>query len=109
LGSRDETFVGIAGLPHTIYNSIFFQPALLTLLRPLTTHTMSNIDNKMDPLASSCGISEKATAATLSVALQLCDEVSRAVLALTQTYARLFSLQRTPAFVPYFVYAAGSV
>lgn len=37
----------------------------------------------------------------------VCAEAVQAILDVTQSYASLFTLRRTPCFVPYFVFAAG--
>lgn len=37
----------------------------------------------------------------------ICAEAVQAILDVTQSYASLFTLRRTPCFVPYFVFAAG--
>lgn len=37
----------------------------------------------------------------------VCSEAVQAILDVTQSYADLFTLRRTPCFVPYFVFAAG--
>lgn len=37
----------------------------------------------------------------------ICAESIKAILDVTQSYASLFTLRRTPCFVPYFVFAAG--
>lgn len=37
----------------------------------------------------------------------VCAEAIQAILDLTQNYASLFTLRRTPCFIPYFVFAAG--
>jgi len=40
---------------------------------------------------------------------EICDQAAHAIISLTQTYGRLYTLRRISGFVPYFVYAASIV
>ncbi|KAB5546840.1 hypothetical protein GE09DRAFT_967025 [Coniochaeta sp. 2T2.1] len=72
--------------PCTLFAHIYFHFCLLALFRPFINSAMEV-----------AGTSPRA----------VCAEAVQAILDVTQSYASLFTLRRTPCFVPYFVFAAG--
>ncbi|OIW30459.1 hypothetical protein CONLIGDRAFT_279533 [Coniochaeta ligniaria NRRL 30616] len=72
--------------PCTLFAHIYFHFCLLALFRPFVLYGVDV-----------AGISPR----------NVCAEAVNAILGVTQSYASLFTLRRTPCFVPYFVFAAG--
>ncbi|KAB5536119.1 hypothetical protein GE09DRAFT_341374 [Coniochaeta sp. 2T2.1] len=72
--------------PCTLFAHIYFHFCLLALFRPFINY----------------GIDVAGTSPRV-----VCAEAVQAILDVTQSYASLFTLRRTPCFVPYFMFAAG--
>ncbi|KAL1868868.1 hypothetical protein VTK73DRAFT_3448 [Phialemonium thermophilum] len=72
--------------PYVLFAHMYFHFCLIVLFRPFVKRRFRG-----------AGISPRT----------VCAEAAQAIVALTHSYARLFSLRRTPCLLPYFVFAAG--
>lgn len=94
-------------------NSMYYHFYLGVLFRPLADQQAHDSTDGYDFDITS-GPSAHMMTTTITTATgdrasprTICTESAHAVIALAQSFRRIHTLRRTPAFLPYFVYAAG--
>ncbi|TLS20990.1 uncharacterized protein PpBr36_10784 [Pyricularia pennisetigena] len=99
------------GTPSSLFLHMYYHFYLGVLFRPLADQQAhdSTESYDFDISTGSPAVSTTITTATGDRASPrtICTESAHAVIALAQSFRRIYTLRRTPAFLPYFVYAAG--
>ncbi|KAI6337513.1 hypothetical protein MCOR21_010389 [Pyricularia oryzae] len=101
------------GTPSSLFLHMYYHFYLGVLFRPLADQQAHDSTDGYDFDITS-GPSAHMMTTTITTATgdrasprTICTESAHAVIALAQSFRRIHTLRRTPAFLPYFVYAAG--